>query len=182
MKFWPAIIVFLIGGAIGAAGIIASTFVNSYTSTEAFCTSCHSMAMVAADSHYQQSPHRANAAGLLVSCADCHSPASNWFEETYTHAVRGIEDTIAEYRGNFGDPAVWSARLPALAQRVRDEMQREDSITCRSCHETAAIHPASAAGQSAHAMLAQGKATCIDCHVGIDHSPVPASAPQSGNQ
>lgn len=177
MKRWRAIFAVLIaGGLIGASGIVASTFVNSYTSTEAFCTSCHSMATVAADPHYLQSSHRLNAAGVSASCADCHVPATNWFTETYSHAIDGIRDVIAEYTNSYSDPAVWSARLPALAQRVRDEMQREDSLTCRRCHDVAQMHPASPAGQSAHAMLAQGKVTCVMCHANIAHAPVTRGA------
>ncbi len=177
MRRWLAIFALLIiGGAIGAAAIVASTFVNRYTSTEAFCTSCHSMASMAADLHYRQSAHRTNAAGVLASCADCHTPANNWLVETYSHAVGSIRDGIAELTGNFSDPAVWAARLPVLAQRVRDEMQGQDSITCRNCHDAAAIHPTSAAGQSAHATLAEGRITCIVCHADVAHAPVAAAA------
>jgi len=177
MKRWLAILAVLVaGGAIGAAGVVASTFVNSYTSTETFCTSCHSMRTIAADPHYLQSSHRTNAAGVLANCADCHVSATNWFTETYSHAIDGIRDGIAEYTHNYSDPAVWAARLPDLAQRVQDEMRREDSLTCRKCHNAAQIHPASPAGQSAHAMLAQGKVTCVTCHANIAHAPVPASA------
>jgi nitrate/TMAO reductase-like tetraheme cytochrome c subunit len=98
--------ILIAGGAIGAGFVIASTFVNTYTSTEAFCTSCHSMATVAADPHYMQSAHRTDAAGVLASCAGCHVPATNWFTETYSHAVDGIRDAIAEYTNNYSDPAV----------------------------------------------------------------------------
>jgi len=177
MKRWLALLgVLSAGGVIGAGVIVASIFANRYTSTETFCTSCHSMATVAADPHYLQSAHRTNAAGVLANCADCHVPANNWFVETYSHAVDGVRDGFAEYTGNFSDPAVWAARLPALAQRVRDEMGSEDSITCRKCHEAAQIHPASQAGQAGHAMLAQGKVTCITCHANVAHAPVPAKA------
>lgn len=177
MRRWLIMLaVFVLGGAIGAAGIIASTFVNRYTSTEAFCTSCHSMAAVAADPVYVQSAHRSNAAGVVANCADCHTPANNWFVDTWSHAVGGLRDGIAELTGNFDDPKAWAARAPALAQRVRDEMEREDSVTCRKCHDAAAIHPTSAAGQAAHAALAQGGVTCIACHDDIAHAPTPAAA------
>ncbi len=177
MRRWPAVLMLLVGGAIvGATGIIASTFVNGATSTEAFCTSCHSMANVAADPHYRQSIHRTNPAGVLASCADCHVPADNWFVETYSHVVDGVRDGIAEYTNHFDDPGVWKARLPVLAQRVRDEMTRERSSTCRKCHGAAQIHPASPAGQSAHAMLASVNVICITCHANVAHAPVNAGA------
>lgn len=177
MRWWLAIVFLLIGGLIGAGGIIATTFANRITSTEAFCTSCHSMATMAADPHYQQSAHRMNASGVLANCSDCHVPANNWFVETYSRVVGGIRDGIAEYTGNFRDPAVWAARLPELSRHVRAEMRGQDSVTCRKCHDAAAIRPASAAGQAAHAMLAQGTVTCIDCHADIAHAPVSAAAP-----
>lgn len=176
MKRWLAILAVLIaGGAIGAVVIVAGTFVNSYTSTEAFCTSCHSMATLAADPHYQQSAHRTNASGVLASCADCHVQSNNWFVETYSHITDGIRDGIAEYTHNYNDAAVWAARLPALVQRVRDEMQREKSVTCRKCHDPEQIHPATPAGQAGHAMLAQGKLTCVTCHSDVAHAPLPAN-------
>lgn len=166
----------VIGALLGAGAIIASTVANQFTSTEAFCTTCHSMANVAADPHYQQSAHRSNAAGVLANCADCHVPSDNWFVETYSHVVDGIRDGIVEYTTNASDPAAWAARLPVLAQRVREEMQSENSVTCRKCHDPAQIHPASAAGQSAHAMLARGNVACVTCHANIAHAPPPASA------
>jgi flagellar basal body P-ring protein FlgI len=49
--------VFVVGGVIGAGGIIASTEINRQTSTDALCTSCHTMSVVVADPHYQQSAH-----------------------------------------------------------------------------------------------------------------------------
>jgi len=176
MRRWLAIFALVVTGAmIGSGVIVASTMVNRYTSRESFCTSCHSMATVAADPHYRQSAHRTNAAGALANCADCHVPATNWFVETYAHAVDGIRDGIAEYTSNVSDPAVWAARLPALADRVREEMRRQDSVTCRKCHDASAIRPASETGHAAHAMLAQGRMTCIDCHFYVVH------APASGN-
>ncbi len=177
MKRWPAVLaVLVLGAVIGAGGIIASTFVNQYTSTESFCTSCHSMTGLGADPHYLQSAHRMNAEGVRANCADCHVPATNWFVETYTHVSAGIHDAIAEYTSNVSDPSVWAARLPELADTVREQMRRENGVTCRKCHDPVAIHPASEAGRAAHALLAQGRVTCIDCHFNLVHAPVLPSA------
>jgi cytochrome c-type protein NapC len=177
MKRWLAILaVLVVGGVLGAGAIVASTFVNSYTSAEAFCTSCHSMAPIGSDPHYLQSAHHASAAGVRANCADCHVPAGNWFVETYAHASGGLRDGIAELRGAARDPAAWTARLAALADEVRQEMRRDDSATCRKCHDADAIHPASEAGRAAHAMLTQRQVTCIDCHFNIVHAPIPPSA------
>ena len=177
MRRWLAILALLaVGGVLGAAAIVASTSFNRYTSTESFCTSCHSMVGIGAEPHYEQSAHRANAAGVLANCADCHVPATNWFVETYSHAVDGIRDGLAEYTSNVSDPAAWAARLPVLADRVREEMRLNDGVTCRKCHDANVIRPASEAGRAAHAMLAQRQITCIDCHFNIVHAPIPPGA------
>ena len=60
--------------------------------------------------------------------------------------------------------------MQGLALQVQDQMRRSSGITCRKCHNAAAIHPTSDAGRSAHAALQQGDVTCIDCHANIVHS------------
>ena len=163
------------GALVGAAAIVLSTEVNRRTASDAFCTSCHSMATLAADSHFTQSAHESNPAGVQVGCGDCHIPPGNWFSETYTHARMGMKDVIAEYTHDFNDPAVWEKRKAELAGEVCDEMRRNDSATCRRCHDAASVRPASASGRAAHAMVQQGRMTCIDCHFNLAHAPVAPS-------
>ncbi len=164
--------VFVVGGALGAAGIIASTEINRRTSTDEVCTSCHTMATVVADPHFQQSAHEANATGIKVSCSDCHIRTDNWFVETYEHVTFGVRDVIAENTHNYSDATAWKKRRIELAAEVRDQMHGNDSATCRKCHDATAIHPTSEAGRASHATLQQGQATCIDCHVNIVHAAV----------
>jgi nitrate/TMAO reductase-like tetraheme cytochrome c subunit len=171
---WLSVIGLLVVGAVvGAGALIASVEINRHTDTDAFCTSCHSMAQVAADPHFQHSAHRGNAAGVNPSCGDCHIPKTNWFVETYAHVAGGIKDTIAEYTNDFSKPGAWEARRTELAHYVRDEMRRQDSVTCRSCHDASAVKPASERGRAAHALLQERKLTCIDCHFNLAHAPVP---------
>ncbi len=175
-KGWLAIVALIaLGGLLGAAATIASVEVNRATSSDAFCTSCHSMGHLAADPFFAKAVHRSNTAGVQPSCGDCHIPKSNWFIETYTHVTSGIRDVIAEKTNNFTDPAVWEKRRIELAHYVRDEMRRNDSVTCRGCHVPTAIHPASERGRAAHALLAERQLTCIDCHFNLVHAPVPPS-------
>ena len=158
---WIAIFALIaLGVLIGASGIIASTEINRATSSDAFCMSCHTMATVAADPQFQKSRHRANNVGMVAGCSDCHIPTNNWFVETYTHLVSGIKDVIAEKTGNFSDASVWNARRIELADISRDIMRRNHGVTCRKCHEVSAIR----APEGAHAALAQGQMTCVDCH------------------
>jgi nitrate/TMAO reductase-like tetraheme cytochrome c subunit len=176
-KRWIAIIgLIALGGLIGAAATIASVEVNRATSGDAFCTACHSMGHLAADPFFAKSAHRSNTAGVQPSCGDCHIPKSNWFIETYTHVASGIRDVVAEHTNNFTDPAVWEKRRIELAHYVRDEMRRNDSVTCRGCHALAAIHPGSERGRAAHALLSERQLTCIDCHFNLVHAPVPPSS------
>jgi trimethylamine-N-oxide reductase cytochrome c-type subunit TorC len=159
------------GALAGAAAIIVSTEVNRRTATDEFCTSCHSMASVAADPHYKQSAHESNAAGFRTGCADCHMAPGNWFAETFTHARLGIKDTLAEYTHDYSDAAAWQKRRQELRAKVDDELRRSDSATCRRCHDVSAIKSGSGASRAAHALLRPGSRTCIDCHANLVHAP-----------
>ncbi len=163
---------FAAGAVVGAGAIIVSVEANRITSTDAFCTSCHSMATYSVDSGFKQSAHRSNAAGVIASCGDCHIPRTSWWVETYTHVVRGLKDVVSENTHNFSDPKVWEAYRIELAEVARKEMRGQDSVTCRFCHDPQAIRPASESGQAAHAVLREIRTTCIDCHVNLVHAPV----------
>jgi nitrate/TMAO reductase-like tetraheme cytochrome c subunit len=175
---WLLVIGLLMAGAVvGAVAIVVSTFVNHFTATEAFCsTSCHTMVLQAQNPAYGNSPHRANAFGVLAGCSDCHIPSDNWFIETYTHASSGMRDLFATLFGNVNDPAAWAKRRTALRQEVLATMRSQDSTTCRKCHEAAAIQPPSEAGRQSHALLLKGQATCVDCHLNTFHGQIGPSA------
>ena len=171
---WLFILALLVaGGVLGAAAIIISLEVNQATSTDAFCTSCHSMKLVGNDPHFINSAHHANSAGVRPSCGDCHIPKTNWFVETYTHVTSGVRDVIAENTHSYGDPKIWEPRRVELAHEVRDLMRAQDSVTCRSCHDAKAVAPKSERGRAAHALLRESRMTCIDCHFNLVHAPVP---------
>jgi nitrate/TMAO reductase-like tetraheme cytochrome c subunit len=177
---WSIVLALVAGVVLGAAGIIVSLEINRATSTDALCTSCHSMAQLANDPLYQRAPHQASSAGVRPTCADCHIPRTNWFVETYIHVRSGIGDMIAESTHNFSDPKIWEVRRVELAPLVRAKMHAQDSVTCRSCHDAAAIKPQTESGRAAHALLRQGTATCVDCHSNIHGQVPPSSAAASG--
>lgn len=173
MRRWFVLLaVLIVGGVGGAAAMIGSLEINRITAEDSFCTSCHSMTHIAADPVFVRSAHRANEKGVRAGCADCHIPTTNWFVETYVHVSSGLRDVIAETTHDYADPALWEARRRVLAHEVREDMRRSDSVTCRGCHDAAAIRPASQAGRAAHALLATGQMTCIDCHINLVHAPV----------
>lgn len=170
---WLFILALIVGGGIlGAGAIVASTEINRLTATDAFCTSCHSMAGLAADPHFKNSAHRTNSAGVVATCSGCHIPPSNWFVETYTHAAMGLKDVIAEQTGDFSE-AAWKARRDTLAHQVRDTMRKQDSATCRSCHNIEAMKAGNDAARVAHALMREKKMTCVDCHFSVAHASPP---------
>ena len=171
--FWVAIALLIVGAVVGAGGILVSLEVNRATSTDAFCISCHSMTFMAEDPHFLQSAHRTNSEAVRPSCSDCHIPKTNWFVETYTHVTSGVRDVVAEYTHNYSDPKVWEKRRVELAHEVRNVMRAQDGITCRSCHDAKKIEPKSEGGRTAHALMREGRMTCIDCHLNLVHAPVP---------
>lgn len=154
--------------AVGAGATIASVEFNKHTSTDAFCTSCHSMSSMTADSHYKESAHVANSAGVHPNCGSCHIPTTNWFIETYTHVRSGIRDVIAEMTTDFGDLKGWEARRREMAAEVRNDMRAQGNATCVGCHTTT-IKPASQTGQAVHASLPEGVA-CVSCHRNLIHA------------
>jgi nitrate/TMAO reductase-like tetraheme cytochrome c subunit len=168
-----SIVLLIVGAVVGAGGILASFEVNKATSTDAFCTSCHSMQFVGNDPHFLTSAHRANAEAVRPSCGDCHIPRTNWFVETWTHVTSGARDVFAEYTHNYDDPKVWARHRIALAHEVRLTMRAQDSVTCRSCHDADKVEPTSERGRAAHALMREGRMTCIDCHFNLVHAPVP---------
>jgi nitrate/TMAO reductase-like tetraheme cytochrome c subunit len=168
----PFIGILIASAAVGAIAIIVSTFVNHATSTDAFCsTSCHSMVIQSSNDYFQRSKHRNNSKGVIATCADCHIPTTNWFVETYTHVSSGMRDVFMEMTHNFKDPKNWEAHRAELTPEVQAKLRRQDSVTCRSCHDANAISPASESGKTSHAMLKQGGVTCVDCHANIVHPP-----------
>lgn len=170
---WLLLFVLIVGGFLGAGAVVGSVELNRYTSGDDFCSTCHSMAFVRDDPYFIQSAHRTNKAGVRPYCGDCHIVKTNWFVETWDHVSFGVRDVIAEYTHNYRDPKIWAKRRIELAHRVRQTMREQDSVTCRSCHERIAIRPTSTRGQAAHALMREGRMTCIDCHFNLVHAPVP---------
>jgi nitrate/TMAO reductase-like tetraheme cytochrome c subunit len=170
---WRIVLALLVAALIGAGATVGVVEFNRHTSTEAFCTSCHSMAPLAANPHYSKSNHISNPEGVRVSCGDCHIPKTNWFIETYTHLRSGIHDAIAEMTTNFDDRKAWEGRRAVLAKGVVEKMRAQGSPTCKGCHVVAGIKPTSPSGQAVHSALPEGVA-CVDCHQNLVHPPLPS--------
>lgn len=170
----PLFGILVLGGFLGALATIAVDEGNKFTSTEAFCVSCHSMGAYVADERtYQTAPHQNSSSGIRAVCADCHLPDSNIVSETWAHASAGVKDVIAQIVNDYENPAVWNAERARMAFAVRDRMKANDSAVCRNCHDDALIAPVSAKGRLAHEEIVKTKEkTCIQCHFNLVHAPV----------
>ena len=162
-----AALTLLTGIAVTGGGFAAL----KYSSSEAFCTSCHEMSKPAAELTHRV--HLSNALGVRARCADCHIPPG-FLAGTLRHMASGMSDSWGHLRSTVGTPAKYEAHRLELAQKVWGRLRADDSAECRQCHAVAAMaaagHPAQEAITPAvmHQSLSRSY-TCIDCHKGIAH-------------
>jgi len=166
------LIALVLGGLAGIGFMVFLMEFDHYTSSEVFCTSCHSMELAAEP--YRESVHYLPVSGVRASCGDCHvSPGV--FAATWDH-VLGSKDLYRQIFGaDYDDPVVNALHLPDAAFSAREWFRRNDSHTCRRCHEQDAIVGKRADTRAIHQEDAKGK-TCIDCHINLVHRKVPSQA------
>ncbi len=171
---WRSNVIPLLVGIIAATCLVASVkTVNHLTSTDDFCGgACHVMqAQIWNDKVFSQSGHRVNRLGMVVQCHDCHLP-QGFLAETWAHIHDGSKDLLALLLYDYDDPAVWQARLPLLAERVRDDFVANDSAACRHCHSAEHMQPQLLRGRRQHQLAQQQGVSCIGCHYNLVHQPV----------
>lgn len=161
--------------ALMVAGISGMVFVlmliefDHLTSTEAFCTTCHSMELAAEP--YRQSTHNNPASGVRASCGDCHV-SEGVLTATWDHAM-GTKDLLKQLFGpQYDNPVVNLLHLPEAAFAARQWFKDRDSATCRRCHVQEAISGRRSNTLRVHQEEAKGK-SCIDCHINLVHRKVP---------
>ncbi len=160
-----------VGGGVGVA--LLAEQMDHFTSTDEFCTSCHSMGEYIANSKvYRSSLHQTTTSGVRPGCADCHIP-KGLVAGTYTHIVNGASDLLGEMLHDYDDPKVWQVRRAKLAHASRDWLRANDSVTCRTCHEPQSVKPQRTRGKFMHLFAERAEKTCIDCHYNLVHDPVP---------
>lgn len=164
------LIALVLGGIAGIGFMVFLMEFDHYTSSEAFCTTCHSMELTAEP--YRESKHFLPVSGVRASCGDCHvSPGV--FAATWDHFL-GAKDLFRQTFGaDYDDPVVNALHLPDAAFSAREWFRRNDSHTCRRCHVQEAIVGKRADTLAIHKEDTKGK-TCIDCHINLVHREVPA--------
>ena len=164
------VLIALVGG--GLAGVAFLAFLiefDHFTSSNVFCTTCHSMTY--AEESYKQSVHYNSASGVRASCGDCHV-SEGVFSATWDH-VMGTGDLIKQLFGpDYDDPVINALHLPDAAFHARKWLKDRDSATCKRCHVLEAIQGKRANTAAIHLEETEGK-TCIDCHSNLVHRSVP---------
>ncbi|MCP3663932.1 MAG: cytochrome C [Gammaproteobacteria bacterium] len=157
------------GGVSGIGFILFLVEFDHYTSTEKFCTSCHSMALVA--DPYHESAHYKPSSGVRASCGDCHV-SEGVLAATWDHFM-GSKDLYSQLFGpDFDDPVINALHLPDAAFRARKWFKDRDSATCKRCHVKEAIYGTRTDTLQIHLEDAKEK-TCIECHYNLVHRKVP---------
>lgn len=159
----------LIGGIGGIGFILFLTEFDHYTSTEEFCTACHSMELVAEP--YRNSAHYKPESGVRASCGDCHV-SEGVLAATWDHFM-GSKDLYKQLFGpDYDDPFVNALHLPGATFAARKWFKKRDSATCKRCHVNDAIYGGRPDTLQIHLEDAKGK-SCIDCHYNLVHRKVP---------
>ncbi len=145
---------------------------------DGLCTLCH------IDKEYvptllvsRAEPHPRTPQGDQARCVDCHLPKGFWATTAaYAHFV-SLTDLFWHFRDRDRERAGdWIPPRAATAHRVRERLFEYDSVTCRGCHEEAAIRPASSRGKMAHRQARWQRRTCIECHYNMAHRQVELQA------
>ncbi|MGF1547521.1 MAG: NapC/NirT family cytochrome c [Thiotrichales bacterium] len=157
-----------LGAVVGAGLVIGTQMAVNATGTNEFCSSCHSMTIP--HTEYRGTLHYANRTGIQVHCADCHIP-HHYPQKLITKIIVGTKDIVQEMRGVLATEAQYAERREEMAKKVWARLQANDSAECRYCHDTDHMRAEAQRPEAreAHALLAQGGTTCIDCHQGIAH-------------
>ena len=163
------LIALIFGGVAGIVFILFLIEFDHFTSSEAFCTGCHSMELAAEP--YRESAHYKPASGVRASCGDCHV-SEGVIAATWDHVIGG-KDVFSQIFGpDYDDPVVTALHLPEATFAARDWFRNKGSATCMRCHVKDAIFGNRPDTQRIHLEDAKDK-TCIDCHINLVHRKVP---------
>ncbi|MET0081870.1 MAG: NapC/NirT family cytochrome c [Sedimenticola sp.] len=160
----------VLGGLCGIGFVLFLIEFDHFTSTEEFCTTCHSMELVAEP--YRQSTHYLPSSGVRATCGHCHV-SEGVLSATWDHFL-GTEDLFKQLFGaDYDDPVINALHLPEAAFKARNWFKKRDSATCKRCHVQEAIVGDRPDTLQIHLEDAKGK-SCIDCHYNLVHRKVPS--------
>ncbi len=160
----------LIGAGLAVVSIVVIFGGEAALSTTTFCVSCHSQTYpyeeLKKSSHY-------GALGSDPGCKDCHIPQGlrNFHQALWAHFYDGPQELFAEIIHDYSTIEKFNERRLGMAYYARMNMKKEDSVTCRDCHQN--TRPPGKSAKAAHKKMETEGATCIDCHQNLVHKKVP---------
>ena len=139
------------------------------TNTEEFCVGCHEMK----NNVYEEmtrTVHFSNRSGVRASCPDCHVP-HEWTDKI-ARKMQASKEVWGKIFGTINTRQKFLDERLRLAQHEWARLKANDSLECRNCHSSVAMDLSKQTERAAEIhtrYLLSGKATCIDCHMGIAH-------------
>lgn len=164
-----ALILLLVGVAVGIIFWGGFNTAMEATNTETFCISCHEM-RVNVYEEYTDTIHYQNRTGVRATCPDCHVP-KDWVHKI-VRKVQATNELYHHFQGTIDTPEKFDDKRLELAQNVWSTMKATDSRECRNCHDFPSMAYDKQEPRSAerHEQAEADGLTCIDCHKGIAHS------------
>mgnify|MGYP001052703719 CR=1 FL=1 len=159
----PYTLLLLAGFLGGMAFIIVSGRIVAYTSTDAFCMSCH--VHPHAEENWRLSTHYDNKSGIVVHCVQCHLPPPGTLKYLTAKAVTGARDVYGMVFKDT-DQINWDAKRQ-LSQAVRHTYEE----SCKACHQNLFPLQLSEEGMHAHLYYAdnEDELNCLNCHLHVGH-------------
>jgi formylglycine-generating enzyme required for sulfatase activity len=152
----------LLGVLLGAALVLLGLAANDYTSSDAFCESCH--VHPHATETWKLSTHYDNQRGIFVHCIECHLPPGRW--DYFVQKTRlGLRDLYGKL---FKDVSKidWADR-----SRLEHAATYTFKDACLRCHANTFPLGMSEKGDEAHLYYSQrpDELRCINCHLHVGH-------------
>ena len=157
------------GGLAGVILLGGLYTINGYQNTLEFCISCHEMEQTVYQ-EFKESAHYINAAGVRLSCAECHVPRA-WGPKLVRKIEAGKE-LLHHFLGTIDTKEKFEAKRLEMAKKVWARMEANNSRQCRFCHSFEAMtfnkHKNKEAARRMEKALKEGQ-TCINCHKSTAH-------------
>ena len=162
-----AIAVLVVCGIVGGGMTVAAAVTVHMTSTEEFCSSCHTNDAAA---EFKDTIHDKNRTGVRATCADCHLPKE--LVPMMVRKVKAAKEVWGQFTGVINTKEKYDKHRYAMAVNEWTRMKGNNSQECRNCHEFAKMdaEKQSETARDRHSKAAAAKTDCIDCHFGIAHT------------
>ncbi len=152
---------------VGGGFTVAAAVTVHMTSTEEFCSSCHTNDAAA---EFKGTIHDKNRTGVRATCADCHLPKE--LVPMMVRKVKAAREVWGHFTGVINTKEKYDKHRYAMAVKEWTRMKGNNSQECRNCHDLAKADPEkqSETARARHAKALAERTDCIDCHFGIAHT------------